>query len=77
MKIHTCDNGLGFLADAQVFACLWKEVLKVLQHEYMYTASRVDMYFAIDVAHDFVSFIWKGYNDTLITFVEETMQFIV
>lgn len=49
----------------------------MLQHEYMYTASRVDMLFGIEIGLDDVSFLWKGYNDTLLTFIYETLEFIV
>lgn len=77
MKIHTSDNGFGFFPEALVFAHLWKAVLKDLQHEYMYTASRVDMLFGIEINHDDVQFFWKGYNDTLFAFVYESLQFIV
>lgn len=77
MKIFTSDNGLGFFAETQIFTNIWKRVLKEIQHEYMYTASKTHMLFGTVINQDDVQFFWKGYNDTLLVFVYETLQTIV
>ena len=77
MKIFTSDNGFGYFPETQVFAQIWQRIQTEYQHEYMYTASKAGLQFGIDVNNDDISFFWKGYNCTILEYIEQTIQNLV
>ncbi len=57
-----------------MFVEVWKNVLVETLREFSYMASMAEMEVFLSVYHDNLNIQWKGYNDTLSVFVEETLQ---
>lgn len=59
---------------SRVFIEVWNNVVKEYLREFYYMASMAEMEADMSVYHDNFNIQWRGYNDSLPTFVEETLK---
>lgn len=74
MKIYTNDCMFGRTAHGRVFVEVWNNMVKEYLREFYYTASVAELDTNTSAYHDNINIHWKGYNDSLPTFVEETLK---
>ena len=73
-KIYSGDLSLGSSPETQVFGTVWARVFKEVTREFNYMADCAKLSFNMSVLRDNVDFQWSGFNDSLVTYVSETMQ---
>lgn len=74
MKIYTNDCMFGRTPQGRVFSEVWNNMIKEYLREFFYTASVAELECGIALYHDNININWKGYNDSLPTFVKETLK---
>lgn len=74
VKLYTNDVMFGRTSQARVFIELWKGILQEYLREFYYMASMAEMEASMSAYHDNFNIQWKGYNDSLPTFVLETIK---
>ena len=74
LKIYTDDCDLGKTVEAKVQSQVWDNVLKEYLREFLYNAECASLGFRCDSLFDNVDMEWSGFNDSMIPFVEETIQ---
>ena len=74
MKLYTNDCSFGRTPQGRVFVDVFNECLKETLREFFYMASQAELEATISAYHDNINFKWKGYSDSLPTFVDETLK---
>ena len=72
-KIYTNDLALGSSPLAIVFAAVWKRILQETLREFTYMAETAQLVLTIGYSRDCIDFTWQGYNDSLVSFVTESL----
>lgn len=57
-----------------MFIEVWKNIVKEYLREFYYMASMAELDASMLLYHDNFNIQWKGYNDSLPVFVEETLK---
>jgi len=73
-KIYTNDCSFSQTAAGRLFAEVWRQCLDEYLREFSYMASCASLDFSLVVAPDNVEFNWSGFNDSLPTYVTETVK---
>ena len=59
---------------ANVFAEVWKRMLSESLREFIYMADCAKLKFSISLNRDCIDLRWSGFNDSIVTFVSETLR---
>lgn len=77
-KVNTRDLGFGTNdPNGKLFALVWRKVLMEYASEYFYQGSRAGCTFYIEVNSDDITFYWRGYSETIVDFVQETINTVL
>jgi secreted Zn-dependent insulinase-like peptidase len=76
-KIYTPDCNLGKNPRGMVFAEVWQKVFEEYVREFCYNGSMAELNFDITIRRHGIEFAWKGYNDSMPTFVQGLVEKIV
>ena len=74
LKLYTNDCLFGRTTEARVFIEVWTKVLSEVLREYGYMASMANLESYMSIYHDNFNIEFKGYNDTLPIYIEETLK---
>lgn len=74
LKLYSNDCMFGRTAQSRVFVEVWKNVVKEYLREFYYMASMAELEACMVIYHDNFNIEWRGYDDSLPTFVEETLK---
>ena len=74
LKIYTGDCEFGQTAKGRVFVEVWNQILNESLREFYYMASMASLNALVSLPHDNLNIQWSGFNDSLPTFVEETLR---
>lgn len=74
LKVYTQDCNLGRSPDARVFVNVWAQVQNEFLREFNYMANCANLQFEVQPAYDSVNFVWSGFNHTMPTYIEESIQ---
>lgn len=77
LKLYTNDLGFGKDVSGTLFALVWQKIVMLNSHEFLYQASKADMHSFIEVNSDDISITWKGYTDSMLSFIAETTKNVV
>ena len=75
-KIYTSDLYFGQTPKARVFALMWQECLASLMQEFNYSAEMAALKFDLILLRDNIDMKWKGFNDSLTGFVQQSLELI-
>lgn len=74
VKYYTNDCMFGRTPQARVFIEVWNNIVKEYLREFYYMASMAELDASMSVYHDNFNIQWRGYDDSLPVFVEETLK---
>ena len=73
-KLYTSDLHFGVAPQAALFAEVWKRVLQEYLREYAYMADCAQLSLSSTIGADNIELKWSGYNDSLLNYVEGTLE---
>ena len=73
-KIYSNDCLFNQKPEGRVFAHVWNEVVKEHLREFNYMADLAKLEFSLSIDLDSIDLHWTGYNDSMINFIDETLQ---
>lgn len=73
-KIYTNDCDFSQTAAGRLFGEVWRQCLDEYLREFAYMASCASLDFSLSILADNVEFSWSGFNDSLPTYVTETVK---
>ena len=77
MKVYTNDCHLGQMPKAKIFANVWTKVLDEYMREFNYMANCANLSLSVAPLDDNVNFQWSGFNDTMSTYVLDSISQLV
>jgi insulysin len=73
LKVYTPDCNLGKTIEAKVFSEVWTEVMVEYLQEFLYMGTTANLTFMAKPFADNITFTWNGFDDSIPTFVSETL----
>ena len=73
LKVYTPDCNLGKTIEAKVFSEVWTEVMVEYLQEFLYMGTMANLKFMAKPFADNITFTWNGFDDSMPTFVSETL----
>jgi secreted Zn-dependent insulinase-like peptidase len=70
LKVYTPDCDLGKTIEAKV----WTEVMVEYLQEFLYMGTTANLTFMAKPFADNITFTWNGFDDSIPTFVSETLR---
>ena len=77
LKIYTKDCHLGEKPEARAFANMWTAILGEHLREFNYMARCANLSFSVSPLFDNINFQWTGFNDSMPTYIEQSISKIV
>lgn len=77
LKIYTGDCLLGKDPKARTFVNLWSEIQSDYMREFNYMANCANLSFEVSPLYDVVNFRWHGFNHSMPTYINQTLERIV
>lgn len=76
-KFYTNDCLWIQKPEGNVFVKVWAKVLEEYLREFNYSASLAKLDFDISLGDDNVNFKWSGFNDSMPTYINQTISKII
>ena len=74
LKLYTDDCQFGRDPKSRVFAHVWNEVANDFMREFNYMATCASLSLGVGINYDVVDFRWQGFNDSLPTYVDQSLN---
>ena len=74
MKIYTKDCDLGKTPESRVFVNLWAQIQSEYLREFNYMENCANLSFNVTPMYDNINFEWSGFNDSMPTYIDESIE---